>query len=569
MVNYEEIFKTYLNFCPYYRRRLYTLIEIYDWLQTADLILPSMPRNDKDSVFVFLDFLYRNKLITPFFSKGVKARIFGHWIGEEWWRQAYKKDFIRFWDDDKLRESGLMHPYSFNGIEERKVDLYFFHPLQIVQIMSFLVKMMRKCYNIFQFEDFYHFYIKRMSEIKNEHYKIVKVTPFYPITLIKSLNFAKWLKPEWLRLYIKLEKIDHIDLYSSGHTNDCRIILVDNDAEYEEGNGSSKVENWFQNFEVEKKTHFTDKELHELQYFTSYMKDISDKCDGLKQWSDLFCLIKNNKEKLKSIVLYDVNLIQITNDLNRLLWYLRTDDVENAEDRPADYFVNYVEAEKHYQKVLYKYNLTPEPLFIVYVEGSTEINILKKWYKMRGYYHSFGFKKLLSKNEKDIKRTLDYVVKAFKSKIYFYFFDGDDNDPQNKKIKDLFHQFNIKEERYEFFEPDFVTHNFSDDEIINALDIYLEDDDDLSISQEDLKEIRKKIKDGYDNGVKIENTIDEIFDVKHYGSFSKKKFGKFLGEIVINEIKKEENRKIFPFEDIFYKRFYPIAEAFLKKKVSH
>lgn len=60
--------------------------------------------------------------------------------------------------------------------------------------------------------------------------------------------------------------------------------------------------------------------------------------------------------------------------------------------------------------------------------------------------------------------------------------------------------------------------------------------------------------------------FDEIFDDKHYGSFSKKKFGKFLGEIVINEIKRGKNRKVFPFEGIFYKRFYPIAEAFLKKE---
>jgi len=565
MVNNEVIFKTYLGFCPYYRRRLYTVIEIYKWLESADLIPPYMPRNDKDSFFVFLDFLYRNKLVTPFFSEGVKARIFGRIIGEEWWRQEYKKGFIRFWDDDKLRESGLTHPYSFNGLEERKVDLYLYHPLQVIQIMSFLVKMLRKCYNIFRFEDFYHFYIKRMSEIKNERYKLVKVTPFYSIALIKSLNFAKWLKPEWLRLYIKLEKIGHTALYASGHTNDCRIFLVDKDGEYEEGDSSSNVESWFRKFEVEKKSHFTADGLHELEHFTMYMKDLSDRCDGLKQWSDLFCLIRNNKEKLKSIVLYDVNIIQIANDLNRLLWYLRTDDVENAEDKPPDYFVNDVEAEKYYQKVLYRYNLTPEPLFVVYVEGPTEANILKKWYRMRGYYHSFGFKKLQSKNEKDVKRTLDYVVKAFKSKIYFYFFDGDENDPQNKRIKDLFNQFNIKEERYEFFEPDFVTHNFSDNEIFNALCIYLEDDG-LSISQEDLKEIREKIKDGYGNGVKIEKTIEEIFDDKQYGSFSKKKFGKFLGKIVINEIKMGENRKVFPFEDIFYKRFYPIAEAFLKKE---
>jgi len=443
MGNYEDIFKTYLDFCPYYRRRLYTITEIYDWLQSADLIPRYMPRNDKDPFFVFLDFLYRNKLVTPFFSKGVKARCFGRIIGEDRWRQAHKKEFIRFWDNNKLRESGLTHPYSFNGLEERKVDLYLYHPLQVVQIMSFLVKMMRKCYDIFQFKDFYYFYIKRMSEIKNEPYEIFKVTPFYSITLIKSLNLAKWIKPEWLRLYIKLEKIDHTDLYASGHTNDCGIFLVDDKNEYDEGDGSSNVESWFHSFEVEKKIHFTEDEIHKLERFSYRMNTVTKQCDGLDHWSDLLCLIASNKEKLKSIVLYNVNIIQIANDLNRLYWYLKTDDIKNAEDKPPDYFNDYIEAEKYYQKVLYRYNLTPEPLFVVYVEGPTEVNILEKWYRLRGYYHSFGFKRLRGKNIKDIKRTLDYVVKAFKSKIFFYFFDDDESDHQNKKIIDLFNQFNI------------------------------------------------------------------------------------------------------------------------------
>jgi len=190
MVNYEDIFKTYLDFCPYYRRRLYTITEICDWLQFADLIPRHMPRNDKDSFFVFLDFFYRNKLVTPFFSKDIKARCFGHIIGEERWRQAHKKGFIRFWDDNKLRESGLTHPYSFNGLEERKVDLYLYHPLPVVQIMSFLVKMMRKCYDIFQFKDFYHFYIKRMSEIKNEPF----FTQLFHKTRIETLKWYDALK---------------------------------------------------------------------------------------------------------------------------------------------------------------------------------------------------------------------------------------------------------------------------------------------------------------------------------------------------------------------------------------
>ena len=157
------------------------------------------------------------------------------------------------------------------------------------------------------------------------------------------------------------------------------------------------------------------------------------------------------------------------------------------------------------------------------------------------------------------------MVNAFKSKIYFYFFDGDENYAQNKRIKDLFNQFKIKEERYEFFEPDFVTQNFSEEEIFNALRSYLEGDD-LLINQEDLREIKEIIKKVYSNGGKIEKTIEKIFNKKHYGSFSKQKFGKFLGEIVINEIKRGKNRKVFPFEDIFYKRFYPIAETFLNKE---
>lgn len=298
------------------------------------------------------------------------------------------------------------------------------------------------------------------------------------------------------------------------------------------------------------------------------MDTISKQCDGLVHWSDILCLIASNKEKLKSIVLYDVNIIQIANDLNRLCWYLKTGDIENAEDRPPDYFNDYIEAEKYYQKILYRYNLTPEPLFVVYVEGPTEVNILEKWYRLRGYYHSFGFKRLQSKNIKDIKRTLDYVVKAFKSKIFFYFFDDDEKDYQNKKIIDLFNQFNINEERYEFFTPDFVTHNFTANEIFDGLCNYFEDDNEITINEEDLTEIKERIKESYNNGDRIEKTIENIFDDKNYGYFSKIKYGNYLGDIVAKEIKKGEKRKVFRFETVFYNRFYAIAEAFLKKNLN-
>ena len=86
----------------------------------------------------------------------------------------------------------------------------------------------------------------------------------------------------------------------------------------------------------------------------------------------------SNKEKLESIVLYDINIVQIANDLNRLSWYLKTEDIENAEDMPPDFYKGYSEVEKYCQKVLNRYNLTPEPLFVVYVEGKTEVNIFKK-----------------------------------------------------------------------------------------------------------------------------------------------------------------------------------------------
>ncbi len=572
MVNYENIFRIYLDFCPFYRRRLYTITEVYNWLETADLIPPYLKMNDKDHFFVFLDFLYRNELVTPFFSKIIKTKVFGRTIGDELWRAEYENGFIRFCDDNILRESGLTYPYSFNGLEERKVNLYLYHPIQVIQIMSFLVKAIKKCLNLFQFEDFYEFFYHRISEINNKQYEDVKikfkVSPFYRGTLKKSLNFAKWLKSEWLGLYIKMEKIGHTDLYASGHINDCRIFLIDNDDEYEKGGNLRDLESWYRKFEMDKLNYFTDEELHELNLFTRLLKDISRNCDGLNEWSDLFCLIRNNKEKLKSTLLYDVNMIQVANDLNRLLWYLRTDDLENTEDRPPGYFTDDLEAEKHYQKVLYKYNLTPEPIFIVYVEGPTELNILKKWYGLNCYVHSFGFKELLSKNKEEVKKTLDYVVGPFKSKLYFYFFDGDENDSMNADIKELLVHapVRIKDDYYEFFEPDFVTYNFSVEDVLKAFYIYFEDDEIIVMKEEDYEDVKERIKESYNNGNSIEDTLEALFDERCLGPFEKPKFGNCLGDVIVDEIKRGENRRVFPFEDIFYKRFYPISETFLRRR---
>ncbi len=61
--SYKEIFKTYLNFCPYLQRNLIDLNDIYKWLDDINLRLISI--SNKYDFFILMEWFNAIGLIKP------------------------------------------------------------------------------------------------------------------------------------------------------------------------------------------------------------------------------------------------------------------------------------------------------------------------------------------------------------------------------------------------------------------------------------------------------------------------------------------------------------------------
>ena len=64
-IKIEEIFRIYLDFCPFYRRTLFKLKDLHDWIKSLKI---NRWFDSFTNFFIFMDYLYQNKFIIPFFE---------------------------------------------------------------------------------------------------------------------------------------------------------------------------------------------------------------------------------------------------------------------------------------------------------------------------------------------------------------------------------------------------------------------------------------------------------------------------------------------------------------------
>jgi len=251
------------------------------------------------------------------------------------------------------------------------------------------------------------------------------------------------------------------------------------------------------------------------------------------KWSDLFDIISINKlDNIKGYSNYYLNLITIKRYIDRVFWKLYGVNLNypyRPEKKPGFYFNDVDDDIKEFidykKSILTKFNLLVDNPFILYVDGETEKNIIDEYQSARkGFFFNI-------KNMGGMDKYLFYVriTENVKEHDSFFFFDYDNLDKYEKFKK-------YTNENHNFFFPDFITENFTPDQMFQFLEGWLYE---LDIEfAEDLKtQIKQKLlesKEESDELIKQINSEEEItlnrpkgYEVK-ISEFLRKKFAEKL-----------------------------------------
>ena len=583
-IKIEEIFRIYLDFCPFYRRTLFKLKDLHDWIKSLKIIRWF---DSFTNFFIFMDYLYQNKFIIPLFEYNEPEQFNLRFIGEETYRTMYTKKYFNFSDDDSKIIKGLEYieiEYEITNdyTEKRFFDIYWYHPIQFIQILTFLKSIITYNINLLKFKDFMEFFYKRLINLPNndsrrfrerlekekknlseflmerEVYKSPSRKDQYIILKIKFNRF-NWLKPETLLLFIKLEKIFGIELYSPSSLKPD-LNFVHDEKEYPEDVKKENIELWFEEFENKRQAYFSKEELSSLNKLKDFLHRNERNFNGLESWSDILSLINGgSKNKLVNFLSYYINIIEIRRIIKNIIWFLTTEKVEASPDKPKDWFLNMDEAKKYTNQILYKYNLYPDYLFVLYVEGPTEEILFKNWLKSQPY--GLFVKVITMDTADDTKAIARCTVRKYKDRKYFFLYDYD-NEKDYKRRIDQLKQANINENQFYFFKPDFITENFTSEDMVSTYQKWLNEEG-VIVTEETLIDLRKllnnkEIDEGFENLIRKFNNLQIITP-----TFSKPRFAKFLSKVL-----REDKKRNFSFINFFYgkDKLFELLENELKPK---
>lgn len=116
--------------------------------------------------------------------------------------------------------------------------------------------------------------------------------------------------------------------------------------------------------------------------------------------------------------------------------------------------------------VLLDYGLFPTEPFIVFVEGGTGYDILNAYKRRKAGYDNLGYVNIHGTgNSWD---TIQNISSYFRNRLSFIFLDYDNHQEFEERKKILSnHGIDIIQDVY-FFIPDFVTENFTVNQILNS-----------------------------------------------------------------------------------------------------
>lgn len=570
----NDIYDFYFNYCPYVKRKLCSSKDLYEWYSKIDRYFFS---NEND-FSIFLNYLEKNNLISPL----IKTSNFS---------ELYQSQFIEIY-----------------GYSKKEEVISYYHPIQFIQILTFIEHLNRRnsmfSLNTWCDPDFLKFLWEDSKKISLKNNRLVDRMKIYPKiepgSMIKELNQVLWLKSSFFKLWIRLESIWL-----------CKIFSPINIGMVWDGATGSSMSEFYGKIDLHKKwaeeeiNKFTDEDYEMILHFHKSITYRSRLVEDFSDLNDLFYLISHKKkDKLSPLSLY-MNILEISRELKSIYWILTKTNTIGKEMKPLFIFEDEEEILLFHNNVLLDYGLFLTEPFIVFVEGGTECDILNAYKRRRVGYNNLGFVNFHGTG--NLRDTIQNISSYFRNRLSFILLDYDNPQKYEERKKTLLiHGIDIIEDVY-FFIPDFVTENFTVEQIFDSyikwlnnkkLSISNNDKNKLIFQLEGAKEIGRQIsKDptnlkGSDNEIRFEqiliNTSLQLFNKelarfypkidfsdkegrKKFSKKFKKEFCPFLTDIVIAWFR-TDNRKDFSFETAlwsFYKRTEEYRFRLMKKRFQY
>lgn len=610
---YKEIFETYLNFCPYYRRNLISLTDMYKWLTNINL---------KNGYFfleydfsIMMEWLSAIELIKPiavlsYPLKSFKNALFEVRTNSSKLDQLYKDGLISFPEEIynlNNKSPNEVRPWEYRVYKleiddnddgstqdiEYERDHYLYHPIQFFQFVTYLRGSTIK--NLLNKKEYKEFYWRRRltfndslvktieknlkkSNLSKEQYitqQSNKGTGYHQIEFL-IYRQHRWLIEKALLLWLKFESIYKTKFLRPSNSREIdmefQISLWESHIENKYKKSVQKYYEWYASVLEKFSKYFSIDDYATLKVFLE-RSDIQLNFDGLDKFKDLFLLINDEKKsKLKGFSNFFMNMLQVVKTLKFFIdkFIIGFPELENEKYErkwyePIYFFEEEQEKElnDYIQKVYMDYGLMQKDIYIVYVEGPTEVILLEDWFDLVYYRTKI---KVSVKPLPSGKRTafmFEYLIKEFKAKEHFLILDQDTLEYAKGKKAQLKGK-GISEESFYIFFPDFVTANFKPTEIIEAFKNYFNDINDKiykvtgkkkDLTEEDLTNLNELLNNKMDSD-KFEDLIEKFLQIKLQNSLSKLKktvFAQNLLLIMRNNLSQTSRSQVYPFEEIIGK----------------
>ena len=629
---YKEIFKTYLEFYPYFRRNLVELSGMYEWFHELRLKIGIL----EPDFFILMEWFNSLNLIKPIcvlhfppehnhhICYNDNDKLVNRYNNSNL-KQFYDEGLISFPDaiyNIKASENLNVEKWVHKKIEykimiksrnakdddpeEEKISVeetrYLYHPIQFFQILTNLRGTSHK--NLKNFKKFYwnrrldfddypakntRNYLKKENKQLKEFIQETSSNGL-PFDQFKWLFYIqnRWLIGRSLKLWIKIESfLAPIFYYKRGRPNINMQFQISENEWYDKDkyrNLQEKYYNWREDVNNNFDKYFSIDEYLELKKFRETIW-LYTKLDGLEEFIDLFLHISDDKKaKLKGFPNYWINMVQIYTMLkimeDRYFSYYSELAEHKTELKWYDpkYIFKENELSEHKKKIFLDYGLTQEETYIVFVEGPADAILLRDWTDLIFYRTGIriNIKELGGRRNKFI---FEYLTKEFEINEFFLVLDQDTED-YAKGLKSNLMGKGISEEAFHIFYPDFITANFTAEEIYEAFLNYFKDLKEkndkkseirLELKETDKQKVLKRLKDKQDSE-KYEDIAEECLKIILKNAsyeFKKTKFAKYLLDVIRKNLSMAERKRKYPFEEILgkfvskiQKKKYPGSDIF-------
>jgi len=423
----EEIYLFYTDYCPYIKRKLCSLEDLYEWYLKIDRYF----FHDANDFIIFLAYLEEKKLVSPLIKNSSSFKL-------------------------------LQDQFPFRFETYGKEELPYYHPLQFIQILTFIEELRNRnsmfSLNYWCDQDFLKFYWERCRQVSLDNERIVSLIDKYPKIesggLIKRLKQMIWLKPSFLKLWIKLESICNCKLFAPIDIN----MHWDGDIDSSKNKFYERIELHFK-WAQEEINKFTKEEINMLLQFDKSLMYKSRLVEKFSELNDLFFLISYEKrDRLSPLALY-LNILEISRELKTIYWTITQSNTIGKKIKPPFIFEEEKEMLLFYNNVLLEFGLFPTEPFIIFVEGETEYEILNAYKRRRPGYENLGFVNIQGTG--NLRDTIQNISNYFKNRLSYILLDYDTPERYiDRKQVLVNHKIDLDKDVY-FFIPDFVTENFT------------------------------------------------------------------------------------------------------------